>query len=114
MTCGHTTSLQPSIQHLVVVWMSYDIAMLSRVHWLGSISQKKLFLVLKNDITYRFSKTLKNTYEGVQFSEVADLQPANTSKDMKQGFQTLIHKKFLHSFNLFDKYTAVQIIGSLN
>ena len=30
-------------------------------------------LKMKCKITYRFSKTLENTYEGVQFSEVAGL-----------------------------------------
>ena len=54
--------------------------------------------------TYRFSKTLENTYEGVQFSEVADLQPATLLKinsfiDTKQGFQRRIDKKFPPSFN---------------
>ena len=62
----------------------------------------------KREITYRFSKTLENSYEGVQFSEVADLQPAtlqniNSFTDMKQGFQRRIHKNLPHSFNLFDK-----------
>ena len=58
------------------------------------------------EITYRFSKTLENTYEGVQSSEVADLQPATLLKinsfiDIKQGFQSRIHKNLPHSFNLF-------------
>ena len=54
-----------------------------------------------------FSKTLENTYEGVQLSEVEDLQPATLLKidsfiDMKQRFQRCIHKNLPHSFNLFD------------
>ena len=62
----------------------------------------------KCEITYRFSKTLENTYEGVQFSEVTGLQPATLLKigsfiDMKQRFQRRIHKNLPHSFNLFDK-----------
>ena len=45
----------------------------------------------KCEITYRFSKTLENTYEGLQFSEVTGLQPATLLKidsfiDMKQRF----------------------------
>ena len=76
--------------------------MTSCVHWVGGTSFKKL-----SPITYRFSKTLENTYEGVQFSEVTGLQSPTlllkTSSfiDMKQRFQTRIHKN-LHSFNLFD------------
>ena len=63
---------------------------------------------LKCEITYRFSKTLEITYEGLQFSEVTGLQPATLLKidsfiDMKQRFQRRIHKKLPHSFNLFDK-----------
>ena len=63
----------------------------------------------KCKITYNFSKTLENTYEGVQFSEVAVLQPATLLKinsfiERKQGFQRLIHKNLSHSFNLFDKW----------
>ena len=59
-------------------------------------------------ITYRFSKTLENTYEGVQFSKAAELQPAtllniNSLIDTKQWFQSGIHKNLPHSFNLFDK-----------
>ena len=43
----------------------------------------------KCEITYRFSKTLENTYEGLQFSEVTGLKPATLLKidsfiDMKQ------------------------------
>ena len=52
---------------------------------------------MKGKITYRFSKTLGNTYEGVQSAKVADLQPATLLKidsfiDMKQRFQRRIHK----------------------
>ena len=62
----------------------------------------------KCEITYRFSKTLENTYEGVQFSEVTGLQPATLLKidsfiDMKQRFHRCIHRYLPHSFNLFDK-----------
>ena len=65
----------------------------------------------KREITHRFSKTLENSYEGVQFSGVADLQPAtlqniNSFIDMKQGFQSRIHKNLPHSFNLFDKCSS--------
>ena len=63
---------------------------------------------MKSEIIYNFSKTLENTYEGVQFSYVIGLQPANLLKinffiDMKQGFQRRIHKSLPHSINLFDK-----------
>ena len=59
-------------------------------------------------LTYRFSKTLEITYEGLQFSEVTGLQPAALLKidsfiDMKQRFQRCTHKNLPHSFNLFDK-----------
>ena len=62
----------------------------------------------KCEITYKFSKTLENTYKGLQFSEVTGLQPAtlliiDSFIDMKQRFQRRIHKNFPHSFNLFDK-----------
>ena len=69
---------------------------------------------------YRFSKTLENTYEGVQFSEVTGLQPATLLKidsfiDMKQRFQRRIRKSLLHSYNVFDKSMyCIQIIGSFN
>ena len=44
---------------------------------------------LKCKLSYRFSKTLENTYEKVQFSEVTGLEPATLLKidsfiDMKQ------------------------------
>ena len=63
---------------------------------------------LKCEITYRFGKTLENTYEGLPFSEVTGLQPATLLKidsfiDMKQRFQRRIYKNLLHSFNLFVK-----------
>ena len=72
--------------------MSYDIAMTSCV-----LLGRRYFLNLvvpscsKCAITYRFSKTLENTYEGIQFSEVTGLQPATLLKidsfiDMKQRF----------------------------
>ena len=59
-------------------------------------------------MTYRFSEALENTYEGVQFSEAAGLQPSTLLKvdlfiDMKQRFQRRIHKNLPHSFSLFDK-----------
>ena len=62
----------------------------------------------KYKITYRFCKTLDNTYEGVQFSEVTGLHPVILLKidffiDMKQRFQNSIHQNLLHSSNLFDK-----------
>ena len=62
----------------------------------------------KCEITYRFSKTLEITYEGLQFSEVTGLQLASLLKidsfiDMKQKFQRGIHKSLPHSFNLFGK-----------
>ena len=46
-------------------------------------------------MTYRVSETLENTYEGVQFSEAAGLQPSTLLKvdlfiDMKQRFQRRI------------------------
>ena len=63
---------------------------------------------MKYEITYRFSKTLENTSVGGQFSETAGLQPATLLKtnsfiDVKEGFQSRIHKNLFHSFNLFDK-----------
>ena len=62
----------------------------------------------KYKITYRFCKTLDNTYEGVQFSEVTGLHHVILLKidsfiDMKQRFQKTIHQNLLHSSNLFDK-----------
>ena len=70
---------------------------------------------MKCEITYRFSKTLENTCEGVQFSEVADLQSAtllniNSFIDTEQGFQSRIQKTLPHSFNLFDKCRQVFIL----
>ena len=52
--------------------VSYDIAMTLCVYWVGGISSKTFFLLLKNEVqyNYRSSKTLENTYEEVQFSEV--------------------------------------------
>ena len=46
----------------------------------------------KYEITFRFRKTLENTYEGFQFSGVTVLQPATSLKiesfiDKKQRFQ---------------------------
>ena len=57
----------------------------------------------KYEITYRFSKTLENTYEGLQFGEVTGLQRATLLKidsfiDMKQRFQRRINKHLPHSF----------------
>ena len=62
----------------------------------------------KCEITYRFSKTFENTYEGPQFSKVSSLQLATLLKtdsfiDVKQRFQRRIHKSLAHSLNLFDK-----------
>ena len=73
-------------------------------------SLKKLFLVLKNKVrdNLQISQTLENTYEGVQFSEVAGLPPAHLLRidffiGMKQRFQRRIHKNFPRYFNLFNK-----------
>ena len=73
-------------------------------------SLKKLFLVWKTkcEITYRFHKTLENTYEEVQFSEVAGLPPPTLLRidffiDMKQRFQRRIRNNFPRYFNLFNK-----------
>ena len=65
-------------------------------------------------MTYRFSEALENTYEGVQFSEAAGLQPSTLLKvdlfiDMKQRFQRRIHKNLPHSFNLFDPHRLLFI-----
>ena len=67
-----------------------------------------MFLVAKCEITYRFSKTVENIYEGLQFSEVTGLQAAtllkiDSSIDMKQRFNGRIHKNLPLSFNLFGK-----------
>ena len=56
-------------------------------------------------MTYRFSKTLENTYEGVQFSEVAGLQPATLLKissfiDINQVFLKR-SQKYLQKFAKF-------------
>ena len=60
------------------------------------------------EITYKFSETLENTYEGVQSKKAVGFQLATLLKldsfiDMKQRFQRLIRKNLSHSFNLFDK-----------
>ena len=49
------------------------------------------------EMTYRFCKTLENTYEGLQFGEVAGLQFATLWKlnlflDIKQGFTGVFTK----------------------
>ena len=54
------------------------------------------------------AKSLKILIKGVQFSEVAGLQPATLLKidsfiDMKRRFQRRIHKNLTHSFDFFDK-----------
>ena len=51
----------------------------------------------KCEITYRFSKTLENAYEGLQFSEATGLQSATLLKidsfiDMKERFLSIIKK----------------------
>ena len=73
----------------------------------------------KCEITYRFSKTLENTYEGLQFSEVTGLQPATLPKidpfkAMKQRFQRRIHQSLPHSFNLFNKCRRLVIFKQLD
>ena len=74
---------------------------------------------MKCQITYSFRKTLENTYEGVQYSEVAALQPAallkiNSFIDMKQEFRRRIPNYLLHSFNLFDKCRQLFISKQLD
>ena len=66
-------------------------------------------------ITYRFIKTLENTYERLQFSEVIGLHSAALLKidsfiDMKQRFQRCIHKNLPNSFNLFGKRRQLFIL----
>ena len=56
-------------------------------------------------MTYRFSKTLENTYEGVQFREVAGWQPATLLKissfiDINQVFLKR-SQKYLQKFAKF-------------
>ena len=51
----------------------------------------------KCEITYSFSKILENTYEGVQFSKVASLQPAallkiNSCIDISKDFRGVFTK----------------------
>ena len=87
-----------------LVTLQWRLCPLDRTYFL----KKVVPICSKCKITYRFSKTLENTYEGVQFSEVTGLQPATLLKidsfiDMKQRFQRRIHKYLPHSFNLFDK-----------
>ena len=87
-----------------VLWHCNDVVCpLGRRHFLKKVVPS----CSKCEMAFRFSKTLKNIYEGVQFSEVTGLLPATLLKidsfiDMKPRFQRRIHKNLQHSFNLFD------------
>ena len=72
---------------------------------------------LWNVISPFYHFPLGNTYERVQFSEVAGLQPAtllktNSFLHMKQRFQRCIHKNLPHSLNLFDKCRQLFIFNN--
>ena len=73
------------------------------VHWQEVFLKNVVPSCSKCEITYRFSKTLENTYEGLPFSEVTGLQPATLLKidsfiDMKQRFSEAHSQKFAASF----------------
>ena len=55
----------------------------------------------KCEITYRFSKTLENTYEGLPFSEVTGLRPATLLKRLLHRYGTKISEAHSQKFAAF-------------
>ena len=81
---------------------------LMTLQWRRVSTGCEVFYKKNYEITYGFSKTFRNIYEGVKLSGVAGLQRAtllriNPSIDMMQGFQRSILKILPHFFNLFNK-----------
>ena len=97
LTGGHSTSLQLSTRHLVVVQTSYDIAMTSGVHWVGGIIKKVVPTCSKCEITYRFSKTYENTYEELQFCDF-------TKNRLLHRYEAKISEAYSQTFATFFQF----------